>query len=348
MRTTHRALAALPASILIAACAASSGRYDAEDARAYRERQCHPVIEGRVVDTMGRAVPGATIVVVEERSSIDRRRPITDADGRYRLEYVNLGCPVPKSVSLLVCARGFEPRKVTSAEADGKFRFDHILEQCQAAVGATEDAQFQRECVRLARAAPARSAASRAQDRVPPTIAPPHTMTAEEHEARRRVIEKEMADTRSKLSALEQSGGSREDRTKLEKELEISRLTLQILDSLPRNDGSLAKTMMETDLKLPGVKAYLSRWAKYIRRVGEDYLANDGSNGRVQVAVTIARDGSLRHAEITRSSGEARLDAVALAVLRHAKPFEPFPAEMGNLAEIHAISTLQFEPAKTR
>jgi outer membrane biosynthesis protein TonB len=53
----------------------------------------------------------------------------------------------------------------------------------------------------------------------------------------------------------------------------------------------------------------------------------------------------LQETEITGSSGDLKVDAAALAVVRHAAPFERFPAEIGDLAEIHAVSILQFEPA---
>jgi protein TonB len=43
------------------------------------------------------------------------------------------------------------------------------------------------------------------------------------------------------------------------------------------------------------------------------------------IQVVIAADGHLEQAHIRRSSGDPQLDAAALAILRVASPFDPFP-----------------------
>jgi protein TonB len=50
-----------------------------------------------------------------------------------------------------------------------------------------------------------------------------------------------------------------------------------------------------------------------------------GREGRVDVRLTIAADGSLARAEVLRSSGQPALDALALEMLRNAKADAPVP-----------------------
>ena len=46
------------------------------------------------------------------------------------------------------------------------------------------------------------------------------------------------------------------------------------------------------------------------------------------VSVAIASDGRVQEAQIRRSSGDAELDQAALATLKLASPFDPFPPEL--------------------
>jgi periplasmic protein TonB len=50
-----------------------------------------------------------------------------------------------------------------------------------------------------------------------------------------------------------------------------------------------------------------------------------GLEGRVEVRLAIASDGSLARAEVARSSGHALLDDLAVEMLRNAKPHAPVP-----------------------
>ncbi|MFC2969554.1 TonB family protein, partial [Acidimangrovimonas pyrenivorans] len=55
-----------------------------------------------------------------------------------------------------------------------------------------------------------------------------------------------------------------------------------------------------------------------------------GATGKVSVALTIGRDGSLRGVRLRRSSGSVALDAAALAAVRAAAPYPPAPAALGD------------------
>jgi protein TonB len=53
------------------------------------------------------------------------------------------------------------------------------------------------------------------------------------------------------------------------------------------------------------------------------------------VEVGIASDGSLDRAVIRRTSGNPELDQAALAILKLASPFDPFPPELA--AQYHVL-----------
>jgi protein TonB len=77
---------------------------------------------------------------------------------------------------------------------------------------------------------------------------------------------------------------------------------------------------------------YLDAWKRRVERVGTlNYpavvSAREGSASPV-VEVVIDADGRLVSAIILRGSGRPEIDAAALAILRLASPFDPFPREL--------------------
>jgi hypothetical protein len=99
------------------------------DVLAKSYRQCHPLLQGRVLDRAGAPIPEATISVSEDLSSPDRERPTTRADGTYRLDSVEVKCPTPTSLTITVSAKGYAPSTATRQAEDGVFRFEHILDR---------------------------------------------------------------------------------------------------------------------------------------------------------------------------------------------------------------------------
>ncbi len=61
----------------------------------------------------------------------------------------------------------------------------------------------------------------------------------------------------------------------------------------------------------------MSAARRFVRVPDADYA--QGREGRVDVRLTIAADGSLARTEVLRSSGQPALDALALEMLRNAK-----------------------------
>jgi periplasmic protein TonB len=73
---------------------------------------------------------------------------------------------------------------------------------------------------------------------------------------------------------------------------------------------------------------YASRVFGHLQRFKRDYPPGaSGASGTVTVTFALSRDGSLLSSSIAKSSGNAALDQEALAMLRRANPFPPFPPE---------------------
>ena len=101
----------------------------------------------------------------------------------------------------------------------------------------------------------------------------------------------------------------------------------------PRNDAAPSGAIA-ADAKAPGSASDIASVAQYrialmsaARRFlhAPDSTGAQGLEGRVDVRLAIAADGSLARAEVVRSSGHAALDELALAMLRSAKSEAPVP-----------------------
>ncbi|BBP02626.1 energry transducer TonB [Sulfuriferula plumbiphila] len=94
---------------------------------------------------------------------------------------------------------------------------------------------------------------------------------------------------------------------------------------------------------------YIEDWRIKVERIGnQNYPAAARSQklyGKLQLTVSIKSDGSLDDVEVTRGSGSKILDAAAVAIVREAAPYSPFPEEMRNKADILSITrTWNFIP----
>jgi periplasmic protein TonB len=81
------------------------------------------------------------------------------------------------------------------------------------------------------------------------------------------------------------------------------------------------------------VAVYLDGWRRRIENLGTlnypmQAAARRNASGNPVLEVQILADGNLGHAVIKRSSGFAELDQAALAILKLAAPFPPFPPRL--------------------
>jgi len=94
---------------------------------------------------------------------------------------------------------------------------------------------------------------------------------------------------------------------------------------------------------------YIEDWRIKVERIGNQHYPEAARAkklyGKLQLTVSIKSDGSLDNVEVTRSSGSKILDAAAVAIVREAAPYSPFPEEMRNKADILSITrTWNFIP----
>ena len=85
------------------------------------------------------------------------------------------------------------------------------------------------------------------------------------------------------------------------------------------------------DTKSATLAPYLDAWRRKVERMGTIHFpaaARAPQRANPVIEVAIAADGSLRKAEIQRSSGSVELDNAALQTLKLASPFDPFPPEL--------------------
>ncbi len=80
------------------------------------------------------------------------------------------------------------------------------------------------------------------------------------------------------------------------------------------------------------IAPYLDNWRRRVERIGTLNYPTAAERGAVRASpvleVAIGADGRLTKAEILTSSGYADLDAAALAILKLASPFDPFPPDV--------------------
>jgi periplasmic protein TonB len=88
------------------------------------------------------------------------------------------------------------------------------------------------------------------------------------------------------------------------------------------------------DTRASIIAPYLVAWRAKVERIGTlNYPAaarHAGSNANPIIEVAIDADGHLEQATISRSSGDPELDQAALAILKLASPFDPFPPQLAH------------------
>jgi protein TonB len=97
---------------------------------------------------------------------------------------------------------------------------------------------------------------------------------------------------------------------------------------------------------------YLDNWRKRIEAIGNanypEQASADGIYGTMRVMVALNPDGSVNDIRILRSSGERVLDEAAVAIVRLAAPFDPFPPELRAKVDVlEIIRTWQFHRGDT-
>jgi len=93
------------------------------------------------------------------------------------------------------------------------------------------------------------------------------------------------------------------------------------------------------DTRMALLAPYLDAWRRKVERIGTlnfpAVARTTAATSSPLVAVAISADGQITSAVIRRSSGDPALDQAALATLKLASPFDPFPADLA--ARYHVL-----------
>ncbi|OOV87227.1 energy transducer TonB [Oceanospirillum linum] len=92
---------------------------------------------------------------------------------------------------------------------------------------------------------------------------------------------------------------------------------------------------------------YLRQWQEKVERVGNlnypERIRRENLTGRLRLLVALNPDGSVKEAQILKSSGHRVLDEAALEIVHLAAPFAPFPRSIRERTDIlEIIRTWQF------
>lgn len=94
-------------------------------------------------------------------------------------------------------------------------------------------------------------------------------------------------------------------------------------------DKNRERLYLSADTRESSIAGYVDRWKRKIETVGSRYIPEQanlrGQTGSPTIEVTIDATGRLADVIIVRSSGSRLIDQAALAILRRAAPFDPFP-----------------------
>jgi periplasmic protein TonB len=121
------------------------------------------------------------------------------------------------------------------------------------------------------------------------------------------------------------------------------------LDRLQRAYSKLPRVLRMTSAsaKSADEAAYMHYFEKRVEQVGNVNYPQEARvrriYGHVQLIVALLANGSIKHIEVSKTSGSRLLDQAAVRSVRLASPYKPFPPELRNRDEIHIIRTWQYQ-----
>ena len=128
----------------------------------------------------------------------------------------------------------------------------------------------------------------------------------------------------------------------VQKALEMARLEAQInknwdaYQKLPRRTSIGART------KEYRFAQYIEDWRIKVERIGNlnypEQARRQHIFGKLQLSVSINKDGSVESIDVSRSSGQPILDAAAMRIVRLAAPYAPLPPSITKDTDILTIT----------
>ena len=90
---------------------------------------------------------------------------------------------------------------------------------------------------------------------------------------------------------------------------------------------------------------YVSAWQRKIETIGNlnypDFV-DSSAPLKLTLSVTLGKDGALLDYALLKASGNQKLDQIAMEIIEMASPFNQFPEEMSDFAEITIIRDWKF------
>ncbi|MGB0449722.1 MAG: energy transducer TonB [Porticoccaceae bacterium] len=121
------------------------------------------------------------------------------------------------------------------------------------------------------------------------------------------------------------------------------------LDRLQRAYSKLPRVLRMTSAsaKSADEAAYMHYFEKRVEQVGNVNYPQEARvrriYGHVQLVVALLANGSIKHIEVSKTSGSRLLDQAAVRSVQLASPYKPFPPELRDRDEIHIIRTWQYQ-----
>lgn len=138
----------------------------------------------------------------------------------------------------------------------------------------------------------------------------------------------------------------------VQRALEIARLEAQVdktwdaYQKMPRRKFIGARTQEYRFAQ------YIEDWRVKVERIGNlnypEQARRQKIFGKLQLSVSINKDGSVESVEVSKSSGQRLLDAAAMRIVRLAAPYAPLPPNITKDTDILTITrTWSFTPSDT-
>lgn len=129
---------------------------------------------------------------------------------------------------------------------------------------------------------------------------------------------------------------------------EIAALTERIGEQRRNRSGRARRKAISTRTKEYRYASYMEAWRRKVERIGNLNYPSEarelGLFGSLILHVAVRADGSLEAVRVVRSSGHDVLDEAAIAIVRLAAPFAPFPDDIARETDVLDITRVwQFQ-----
>lgn len=128
----------------------------------------------------------------------------------------------------------------------------------------------------------------------------------------------------------------------MEKALEIARLEAQIDKNWDAYQKMPRRTFIGARTREYRFAQYIEDWRIKVERIGNlnypEEARRERVYGKLQLSVSILKDGSVENIEVSKSSGHRILDAAAMRIVKLAAPYAPLPPNITKDTDILTIT----------